>query len=78
MKNQKNKKPIISLNEKDFKFDYFSGTGAGGQHRNKHKNCVRIVHSESGAVSICQDYKSKEQNKKKAFERLVKNSKFNI
>ena len=32
----------------DFRIDYFSGTGAGGQYRNKHQNCVRLTHTESG------------------------------
>lgn len=32
----------------DFRIEYFSGTGAGGQHRNKHQNSVRLVHIPTG------------------------------
>jgi len=28
----------------DFKVEWYSGTGAGGQHRNKHQNSVRLTH----------------------------------
>lgn len=36
------------LNEKDLKIEWYSGSGAGGQHRNKHQNSCRIVHLPSG------------------------------
>lgn len=38
----------LHLTKKDFKLEWFSGTGAGGQYRNKHQNCCRITHIESG------------------------------
>lgn len=61
----------LHLNKKDFKIDWFSGTGAGGQHRNKHQNCCRITHKESGLTSIGTSHKSREMNKKEAFEELA-------
>ena len=67
---------LLSLTKKDFEITYFSGSGAGGQHRNKHKNCVRIKHKETGITAVGQDQKSLEQNKKKAFERLTNNEDF--
>ena len=62
----------VLATKKDFRIDWFSGSGAGGQHRNKHMNCCRITHIESGLVGSSQEYKSQQQNKKAAFGRLVK------
>lgn len=44
----------IEFNDRDFKVQWYSGTGAGGQHRNKHQNSCRITHLESGIVSTAQ------------------------
>lgn len=62
---------IFSATKKDFKLDWFSGTGAGGQHRNKHKNCVRITHIHSGLTTQCQEFKERPQNQKVAFKKLA-------
>ena len=47
--------PEISLNklfeqraDDDFRIEWFSGTGKGGQHRNKHQNSCRIIHIPTG------------------------------
>ena len=61
---------IKSWTKKDFKIDWFSGTGAGGQHRNKHQNCVRVTHIESGLMTIGQNSRSRTQNFKEAFNEL--------
>ncbi len=45
-------KPVYK--NSDFVIEWFSGTGAGGQHRNKHQNSCRIVHAPSGLTSIAQ------------------------
>ncbi len=58
--------------KKDFKIDWFSGTGAGGQHRNKTQNCVRITHIPSGLKSIGQRGRSRRQNFSEAFQALGK------
>lgn len=51
--------------------DWFSGKGAGGQHRNKHQNCCRITHLPSGLVATGQDHKERERNKSDAFHKLA-------
>jgi len=62
----------IHLSKKDFKIEWYSGTGAGGQHRNKHQNCCRIIHPASGLRAQGTDNKSRVANQKDAFEKLAK------
>ena len=61
---------IKSWTKKDFSIEWFSGTGAGGQHRNKHQNCVRVRHIESGIVTVGQNHKSRTQNFSEAFHEM--------
>ena len=66
------KEKIISLTKKDFKLEWYSGSGAGGQHRNKHQNCCRITHIESGLTERGTESKSRVSNQRTAFNRLAK------
>ena len=61
----------LSKDNGDFIVQPFKGSGKGGQKRNKTMSACRIIHPASGAVSECQEERSFEQNRKKAFERLV-------
>ena len=74
MKRQK----LFSVTKKDLQIDWFSGSGAGGQHRNKHQNCCRIKHPESGAIVTGQSNKSRQANIKEAFNNLIKHPKFKL
>lgn len=38
----------------DLRIEWYSGTGAGGQHRNKHQNSCRITHIPTGTVVTAQ------------------------
>lgn len=67
---------LFSVTKKDLKIEWFSGSGAGGQHRNKSSNCCRIKHPESGAAAQGTEQRSREQNKKVAFKRLIESVKF--
>lgn len=40
--------------EQDLRIEWYSGTGAGGQHRNKHQNSARITHLPTGIVATAQ------------------------
>jgi len=62
----------IHLTKKDFKIDWYSGSGAGGQHRNRHFNCCRITHLETGLVSVGTSSKSRITNQRDAFNDLAK------
>jgi peptide chain release factor 1 len=43
-----------SIPDCDLKVEWYSGTGAGGQHRNKHQNSCRITHLPTGLVATAQ------------------------
>lgn len=73
---KQNKKLLFSVTKKDLNITYFSGSGAGGQHRNRHNNCVRIHHPNSGVTVQATESKSLGTNKKVAFKRLTENKKF--
>lgn len=62
----------IHLTKKDFKLEWYSGSGAGGQHRNKHQNCCRITHIETGLKAIGTESAERTTNQRVAFERLAK------
>lgn len=62
----------LHLTKKDFKIEWFSGSGAGGQHRNKHQNCCRITHLETGLKAQGTDHKERSANQKDAFTKLAK------
>jgi len=72
------KELLFSISKKDFEIDFFSGTGAGGQHRNKHQNCVRMYHPDSGARSTGQSNRNREANLKEAFRGMVDNPVFKM
>lgn len=60
----------VTFNERDFKVEWYSGTGAGGQHRNKHQNSCRITHLPTGVVATAQ-CRSRENSLKEARETLL-------
>jgi len=65
------KEPDLSLTKKDFTVRWFSGTGPGGQHRNKSQNCIEIIHKESGIKAQCTSHKSRLTNQREAFRLLA-------
>lgn len=44
----------VTIAESDLNIDWYSGTGAGGQYRNKHQNSCRITHLPTGIVVTSQ------------------------
>lgn len=61
----------VEINERDLRIDWFSGTGCGGQRRNKVQASCRIRHLPSGIVCTAQS-RTRENSKKEAMEELVK------
>ena len=72
------KELLFSITKKDFEIQYFSGTGAGGQHRNKHQNCVRLKHIASGVTITGAGSKERRTNTLDAFRRLKDHPRFKL
>jgi len=62
----------IHFTKKDFRVDWFSGKGGGGQHRNKHQNCCRITHKATGMVETGQSHRERTANQRDAFTKLAR------
>lgn len=69
---------LFSITKNDFEITYFSGRGAGGQYRNKHQNCIRIKHIETGVITTGQSHRHMKQNKEEAFMNMAKHPLFRI
>lgn len=65
------KTEVLKIIIADLRWDFFRGSGKGGQKRNKTDNCARCTHEASQATGKAEDGRSKEQNKKRALERLI-------
>jgi protein subunit release factor B len=70
------KKLLFSVTKSDCRWDYYRGSGKGGQKRNKTENCCRCTHLLSGAVGKSEEGRSKEKNRKAAFGRMARSQKF--
>lgn len=60
-----------TVRKSDLEITWFSGTGGGGQHRNKHSNCCRMKHKPTGMVTTGQSHKERPSNQREAFSSLV-------
>lgn len=69
---------LFSITKKDFKIDWYSGRGAGGQGRNKLKNCCRLTHLDSGVTKTGQSNKSRKANLNEAFRGLREDPEFKL
>jgi peptide chain release factor 1 len=56
--------------DSDLKVTWFSGTGKGGQHRNKHQNSCRVVHLPTG-LSETRQSREKDANLRDAVAALA-------
>lgn len=61
----------LHLRRKDFTIEWYSGTGKGGQHRNKHQNCCRITHIETGIRAQGSSSRDRVTNQRDAFKVLI-------
>jgi len=72
------KEHLFTITKKDMNITYFLGKGVGGQHRNRHMNCVRLNHKDSNTLVTGQSHKKKQSNIKEALNNLVKHPKFKL
>lgn len=61
---------LYVIRKNDINLDWFSGTGPGGQNRNKVKNCLRLTHKPSGIKVIAQTNRDRISNLKEAYIKL--------
>lgn len=70
------KERLFKLTQKDFNFQWTRGRGKGGQKKNKTESACICSHYPSGAEGYAEDTRSREQNKKLAFQRLTETKEF--
>lgn len=70
------KKLLFSVTAKDCRWDYYRGSGSGGQKRNKTSNCARCTHVSSRAVGKSEEGRSQIVNRKRAFGRMARSEEF--
>ena len=58
------------IDDNHFRVEWFSGTGAGGQHRNKKQNSCRMIHIPTGTVETRQGRK-RESNLREAKAAII-------
>ena len=66
----------LSKSQGDFVVTPYRGSGKGGQKRNKTFSGCRVTHSATGLFVECEEERSFETNKRRAFERLVNKPEF--
>jgi len=70
------KELLFSVTAKDCDWNYYRGSGKGGQKKNKTSNCARCTHRVSEAVGKSEKGRSKEHNRREAFLRMIETDKF--
>jgi protein subunit release factor B len=70
------KELLFSVTRDDCRWDYFRGSGKGGQKRNKTCSAVRCTHTASGAVGQSDETRSQHDNKRLAFVKMARSNKF--
>ena len=65
------KRAEFSITKKDFDVSWYSGTGAGGQHRNRHMNSCRLRHRETGVTKTGQNNRDRASNQRDAMRAMA-------
>ena len=70
------KKKLFSITAADCTWQYFRGSGDGGQKKQKTSSAARCIHEPSGAVGEAQDTRKQSENRKLAFQRMINSKEF--
>lgn len=70
------KEPLFSVTLEDCEIQTFTVSGAGGQHRDRARTGVRIIHHPSGARGEARDAREQHRNKRQAFIRMAESPAF--
>ena len=71
-----NREKLFSITANDLRWDFFRGSGHGGQKKQKTSSAVRCVHEESGATGRSEESRSQLENKRIAFKRMAETEEF--
>ena len=58
------------LTESDLHIEWFSGTGKGGQHRNKHQNSIKLTHKPTN-ITVTKQGRLRKTNYQQAHDELT-------
>lgn len=70
------KEPLFSVSLSDCEMQTFTVSGAGGQHRDRARTGVRVIHHPSGARGEARDAREQHRNKRQAFIRMTETPAF--
>jgi protein subunit release factor A len=70
------KKKLFSVTANDCTWQYYRGSGDGGQKKQKTSSAARCIHEPSGAVGEAQDSRKQSENRKLAFKRMIETKTF--
>lgn len=60
----------FKINQQDLDVQWYSGSGAGGQNRNKVQNCCRLIHIPTGIIKTAQ-FRDRKSSYQHAYDALV-------
>ena len=65
------KEKLFTVTASDCEWNYYRGSGPGGQKKNKTSNCARVVHPPSGAWGKGEQGRSQLENRQIAWKQMA-------
>lgn len=70
------KERLFTVTASDCTWNYYRGSGPGGQKKNKTSNCARVVHEPSGAIGKGEQGRSQLENRQIAWKQMANSPTF--